>query len=88
VRAVRKATLDELAKAPGMTRQAAVQVSRYFTELAAREPADGSAADAADSEVSDGDDGAEVYDDDAPELAEDLGTEDLGTEDPAPVTSD
>ena len=88
VRAVRKATLDELAKAPGMTRQAAVQVSRYFTELAAREPADGSAADAADSEVSDGDDGAEVYDDDAPELAEDLGTEDLGTEDPVRVISD
>jgi excinuclease ABC subunit C len=32
VRAVRKATLDELAKAPGMTRQAAAQVARYFAE--------------------------------------------------------
>jgi excinuclease ABC subunit C len=32
VREVRKATLDELAKAPGMNRRAAVQVSRYFAE--------------------------------------------------------
>jgi len=32
VRAVRKATLDELARAPGMTRQAASQVARYFAE--------------------------------------------------------
>ena len=34
VREVRKATLDELAKAPGMNRRAAVQVSRYFAERA------------------------------------------------------
>jgi len=34
VREVRKATLDELVKAPGMNRRAAVQVSRYFAERA------------------------------------------------------
>ena len=34
VREVRKATLDELARAPGMNRRAAVQVSRYFAERA------------------------------------------------------
>ena len=38
VRAVRKATLEELAKAPGMTRRAAVQVSRYFADRAETEP--------------------------------------------------
>ncbi len=32
VRAVRQATLEELAKAPGMNKQAAEQVSRYFVE--------------------------------------------------------
>jgi excinuclease ABC subunit C len=34
VRAVRQATLDELARAPGMTRKAAEQVARYFAEHA------------------------------------------------------
>ncbi len=34
VRAVRLATLDELAKAPGMTRKAAEAIGRYFTERA------------------------------------------------------
>lgn len=35
VRAVRLATVEELAKAPGMNKQAAAQVRRYFDELAA-----------------------------------------------------
>ena len=33
VRAVRQATVDELAKAPGMNRKAAEQVAKYFTEV-------------------------------------------------------
>jgi excinuclease ABC subunit C len=34
VRAVRQATVDELAKAPGMNRKAAEQVAKYFAEAA------------------------------------------------------
>src|SRR3954469_15773428 len=45
VRAVRQATLDELVKAPGMNRKAALQVARYFTERAKLE-ADGAVSDA------------------------------------------
>jgi excinuclease ABC subunit C len=38
VRDVRKATLDELAKAPGMNRRAALQVSRYFADHGGADP--------------------------------------------------
>jgi excinuclease ABC subunit C len=55
VRAVRQATLDELAKAPGMNRKAAVQIARYFAERAELEADgpehDGAVAAAADLEV-------------------------------------
>jgi len=37
VRAVRRATLDELLKAPGMNRKAAMQVANYFAERATRD---------------------------------------------------
>jgi hypothetical protein len=41
VRAVRQATIDDLAKAPGMNRKAAEQVAQYFAE---REREDAQAA--------------------------------------------
>jgi excinuclease ABC subunit C len=37
VRAIRQATVDELAKAPGMNRKAAEQVSKYFADVATLE---------------------------------------------------
>ncbi len=37
VRAVRQASIDELAKAPGMNRKAAEQVAKYFVDIAALE---------------------------------------------------
>jgi excinuclease ABC subunit C len=51
VRAVRQATVDDLAKAPGMNRKAAEQVAKYFAEVATLE------ADAAQPSVE------PVYDD-------------------------
>jgi excinuclease ABC subunit C len=52
VRAIRKATPDELAKAPGMTRQAAAQVARYFAERAERDAdADVEGATEIDAEI-------------------------------------
>jgi excinuclease ABC subunit C len=51
VRAIRLATIEELAKAPGMTRKAAGQIAAYFAERAAVEaepgPAELAATDAA-----------------------------------------
>src|SRR6185503_3812496 len=46
VRAVRQATVDDLAKAPGMNRKAAEEVSRYFAEREV-DAADGDGIDAA-----------------------------------------
>ena len=54
VRAVRQATLDDLARAPGMNRKAATQVARYFADRARLEadPAEpGADADADASEA-------------------------------------
>jgi excinuclease ABC subunit C len=45
VRAVRQATVDELARAPGMNRKAAVQVAGYFAERTRLEAAGGGPAD-------------------------------------------
>jgi excinuclease ABC subunit C len=45
VRAVRQATLDELAKAPGMTRKAAQQIAQYFTDRAKLEAEGGAPGD-------------------------------------------
>ncbi|MGN6105733.1 MAG: excinuclease ABC subunit UvrC [Kofleriaceae bacterium] len=47
VRAVRQASLDELARAPGMNRKAAEAVTRYFAERTADEPTGVVASDAA-----------------------------------------
>jgi len=40
VRAIRQATIDDLARAPGMTRKAAEQVADYFEHRASAEPAE------------------------------------------------
>jgi excinuclease ABC subunit C len=62
VRAVRQASLDELAKAPGMNKKAAEQVSRYFADRAEVEAthadnleATTDAMDPAEAEIIDGD---------------------------------
>ena len=73
VRAIRRATVDELARAPGMTRKAAEQVTGYFAGRAASSPAsdgDDTAAIAGEATEAELDPGAEpfpdeVIDDDA-----------------------
>jgi excinuclease ABC subunit C len=74
VRAIRQASVEELARAPGMNRKAAEQIAEYFAARARAEPAQLEAeldADAAQGDAGDpgaGDDGfpdAEVIDDDA-----------------------
>jgi excinuclease ABC subunit C len=51
VRAVRQASVDELARAPGMNRKAAEQIADYFARQAAGEPDD--AGDALDEAIDD-----------------------------------
>jgi excinuclease ABC subunit C len=53
VRAIRRATVDELAHAPGMTRKAALQVADYFASQARAEAPDDDAFDASDAAAAD-----------------------------------
>jgi len=55
VRAVRQATLDELVKAPGMNRKAALQIAAYFTDRAKLDAGDRDAPADPDAMPDDGD---------------------------------
>jgi excinuclease ABC subunit C len=70
VRAIRQASVDDLARAPGMNHKAAEQVSSYFAGRAAAEPAETEPDADADADIdTDGDIEAfsdEVIDDDTP----------------------
>jgi excinuclease ABC subunit C len=66
VRAVRLATIEDLAKAPGMNKKAATQVAKYFADVAAAE------SQATPSAEYEGDDSGDLVATDDPEMQDDL----------------
>ncbi|HEX3764141.1 MAG TPA: excinuclease ABC subunit UvrC, partial [Kofleriaceae bacterium] len=79
VRAIRQASVDELARAPGMNRKAAEQIADYFTRRAGTEPDAEPDAEPADAEGAEGADGEfsddSVVDEVANEMAHDMASE-------------
>jgi excinuclease ABC subunit C len=87
VRAVRQATVDDLAKAPGMTRKAAVQVARYFADRARLETAGAEPAEPQDAEFPEADDtDAEFPDSDPLEVPARAGSPDASASGEPPRT--
>jgi excinuclease ABC subunit C len=70
VRAVRQATIDDLARAPGMNRKAAEQVAKYFADVATLEAEGAQPAVEPPPEYDDDDDGAAITEsDESPDAA-------------------
>jgi excinuclease ABC subunit C len=79
VRAIRRATLDELVKAPGMNRKAAMQVADYFAQRARLEGADRSLDDAPDAALGELEDAGDAIGDDTGDDAGDPIGDEAGT---------